>query len=142
MNVVGRILSYYRPFAGRILGAFLLLGVATGLNLLKPWPLKYVVDGVLSSPQGGIVLPFLSGTWSFPAALALTCGALIGIHLLWGAVNLAQTYALIEIGLKALLRVRTELYAYLQSLPLRFHDARRSTDSSFRVAYDAQAIQT
>jgi len=142
VNIVGRILSYYRPFAGRIFGAFVLLGIATGLNLLKPWPLKYVVDGVLSSPQGGIVLPFLSGTWSFPAALALTCGALIGIHLLWGAVNLAQTYALIEIGLKALLRVRTELYAYLQSLPLRFHDARRSTDSSFRVAYDAQAIQT
>jgi len=142
VNIVGRILSYYRPFAARILGAFLLLGVATGLNLLKPWPLKYVVDGVLSSPQGGIVLPFLAGTWSFPAALVLTCGALIGIHLLWGAVNLAQTYVLIEIGLKALLRVRTELYAYLQSLPLRFHDARRSTDSSFRVAYDAQAIQT
>jgi ATP-binding cassette subfamily B protein/subfamily B ATP-binding cassette protein MsbA len=139
---VGRILGYYRPFAGRILGAFLLLGVATGLNLLKPWPLKFVVDSVLASPQGSIAVPFLPGTWSFAAALALTCGALIGIHLLWGAVNLAQTYALIEIGLKALLRVRTELYAYLQSLPLRFHDARRSTDSSFRVAYDAQAIQT
>lgn len=142
MKLVGRILGYYRPFAGRILGAFLLLGVATGLNLLKPWPLKFVVDSVLVSPQGSIAVPFLPGTWSFAAALALTCGALIGIHLLWGAVNLAQTYALIEIGLKALLRVRTELYAYLQSLPLRFHDARRSTDSSFRVAYDAQAIQT
>lgn len=142
MKLVFRILGYYRPFAGRILGAFLLLGVATGLNLLKPWPLKFVVDGVLASPQGSIAVPFLPGTWSFASALALTCGALIGIHLLWGAVNLAQTYALIEIGLKALLRVRTELYAYLQSLPLRFHDARRSTDSSFRVAYDAQAIQT
>jgi ATP-binding cassette subfamily B protein/subfamily B ATP-binding cassette protein MsbA len=142
VKLVGRILGYYRPFAGRILGAFLLLGVATGLNLLKPWPLKFVVDSVLASPQGSIAVPFLPGTWSFAAALALTCGALIGIHLLWGAVNLAQTYALIEIGLKALLRVRTELYAYLQSLPLRFHDARRSTDSSFRVAYDAQAIQT
>ena len=142
MKLVGRILGYYRPFAGRILGAFLLLGVATGLNLLKPWPLKFVVDSVLVSPQGSIAVPFLPGTWSFAAALALACGALIGIHLLWGAVNLAQTYALIEIGLKALLRVRTELYAYLQSLPLRFHDARRSTDSSFRVAYDAQAIQT
>jgi ATP-binding cassette subfamily B protein/subfamily B ATP-binding cassette protein MsbA len=142
VKLVGRILGYYRPFAGRILGAFLLLGVATGLNLLKPWPLKFVVDSVLASPQGFIAVPFLPGTWSFAAALALTCGSLIGIHLLWGAVNLAQTYALIEIGLKALLRVRTELYAYLQSLPLRFHDARRSTDSSFRVAYDAQAIQT
>ncbi len=38
--------------------------------------------------------------------------------------------------------MRTELYAYLQALSLKFHDARRSADSSFRVAYDSQAIQT
>lgn len=82
------------------------------------------------------------GFWTFPTALAVTCGALVLIHLLWGAVNLAQTYTLIEVGLQALLRVRTDLYAYLQSLPLRFHDSRRSSDSSFRVAYDAQAVQT
>jgi ATP-binding cassette, subfamily B, bacterial len=30
----------------------------------------------------------------------------------------------------------------LQALPLKFHDVRRSADSSFRVAYDSQSIQT
>jgi ATP-binding cassette subfamily B protein/subfamily B ATP-binding cassette protein MsbA len=30
----------------------------------------------------------------------------------------------------------------LQNLPLKFHDSRRSADSSFRVAYDSQSIQT
>jgi ATP-binding cassette subfamily B protein/subfamily B ATP-binding cassette protein MsbA len=38
--------------------------------------------------------------------------------------------------------LRTQLYSCLQTLPLRFHDARRTSDSSFRVAYDSQAIQT
>ena len=142
MNLVFRILRYYQPFVGRILVALTLLVAATGLNLLKPWPLKFVVDEVLRSPHGGISVPFLAGVWSFSSALTLACGTLVGLHLLWGAVNLAQTYTLIEVGLRALLRVRTELYAYLQSLPLRFHDVRRSSDSSFRVAYDAQAIQT
>lgn len=142
MNLTWRILRYYQPFAGRIALALGLLLGATALNLLKPWPLKFVVDAVLPSPQGGIRIPGLEGLWSFPSALAVTCGALILIHLLWGAVNLAQTYTLIKVGLQALLRVRTELYAYLQSLPLRFHDGRRSSDSSFRVAYDAQAVQT
>src|SRR5262249_15635805 len=37
---------------------------------------------------------------------------------------------------------RTDLYSYLQSLSLKYHDARRSSDSSFRVAYDSQSIQT
>ena len=142
MNLTLRILRYYRPFAGRILVALTLLLAATVLNLLKPWPLKFVVDSILPSLSGGIRFPWGDGVWTFPNALALTCGALVLIHLLWGAVNLAQTYTLIEVGLQALLRVRTELYAYLQSLPLRFHDARRSSDSSFRVAYDAQAVQT
>jgi ATP-binding cassette subfamily B protein/subfamily B ATP-binding cassette protein MsbA len=135
-------LRYFYPFAGRILLALALLLVATVLNLLKPWPLKFVVDTILPAPQGGIHFPWGQTTWSFPSALAITCAALVGIHLLWGAVNLAQTYTLIGVGLQALLRVRTELYAYLQSLPLRFHDGRRSSDSSFRVAYDAQAVQT
>ena len=142
MNLTWRILRYFRPFAGRILLALALLLVATVLNLLKPWPLKFVVDTILPAPQGGIHFPWGQTTWSFPSALAITCAALVGIHLLWGAVNLAQTYTLIGVGLQALLRVRTELYAYLQSLPLRFHDGRRSSDSSFRVAYDAQAVQT
>ena len=142
MNLTWRILRYFHPFAGRILLALALLLVATVLNLLKPWPLKFVVDTILPAPQGGIHFPWGQTTWSFPSALAITCAALVGIHLLWGAVNLAQTYTLIGVGLQALLRVRTELYAYLQSLPLRFHDGRRSSDSSFRVAYDAQAVQT
>ena len=47
-----------------------------------------------------------------------------------------------KVGLQALLKFRTELYSYLQSLSLKFHDARRSADSSFRVAYDSQSIQT
>jgi len=142
MNLTWRILRYFHPFAGRILLALALLLVATVLNLLKPWPLKFVVDTILPSPQGGIHFPWGDTTWSFSSALTITCAALVGIHLLWGAVNLAQTYTLIGVGLQALLRVRTELYAYLQSLPLRFHDGRRSSDSSFRVAYDAQAVQT
>jgi ATP-binding cassette subfamily B protein len=48
----------------------------------------------------------------------------------------------VKIGLQALLKLRTDLYSYLQALSLRYHDARRSSDSSFRVAYDSQSIQT
>jgi ABC-type multidrug transport system fused ATPase/permease subunit len=59
-----------------------------------------------------------------------------------GLVNLLSSTLLIKIGLKALLHLRTQLYSCLQSLPLQFHDTRRSSDSSFRVAYDSQSLQT
>ncbi len=64
------------------------------------------------------------------------------IYLLAAALSFWRNYVSIEVGLKALLQVRTQLYSYLQYLPLHFHDRRRSGDSTFRVAYDSQAVQT
>src|SRR6267143_945715 len=61
---------------------------------------------------------------------------------LWGIINWITNYLFVKIGLQALLKLRTDLYSYLQSLSLKYHDARRSSDSSFRVAYDSQSIQT
>jgi ATP-binding cassette subfamily B protein/subfamily B ATP-binding cassette protein MsbA len=46
-----------------------------------------------------------------------------------------------RVGLQGLLDLRTDLYSYLHSLPLKYHDARRSGDSTFRVAYDSQSLQ-
>src|SRR5205814_1553433 len=63
-------------------------------------------------------------------------------QLLWSLINWATVYLFIKAGLQALLKLRTELYAYLQSLSLKYHDARRSSDSTFRVAYDSQSVQT
>ena len=75
-------------------------------------------------------------------AIAFLCLAMVVIQLLWSLLNLASNYIFVKIGLESLLRLRTELYAHLQRLSLKFHDTRRSADSSFRVAYDSQSIQT
>ncbi|MGZ5022163.1 MAG: ABC transporter ATP-binding protein [Chthoniobacterales bacterium] len=135
MSVYRRVLQYYRPFVGRTsIGLFLTL-CGIGLNLLKPWPFKIIVDDVLARnphPTFG----------SSPRLIPLLCLVLVAIQLLWGLTNLVSNYLFVKIGLRALLKLRTDLYSYLQSLSLKFHDARRSIDSSFRVAYDSQAVQT
>src|SRR5437870_10461016 len=47
MSIYRRVLRYYRPFLGQtILGLFLSL-IGIGLNLLKPWPFKVIVDDFL-----------------------------------------------------------------------------------------------
>ena len=66
MNLTFRILRYYRPFAGRILVAFALLIAATLLNLLKPWPLKFVVDSILPASQGEFIFLGETGCGRFP----------------------------------------------------------------------------
>jgi ATP-binding cassette subfamily B protein len=135
MSIYRRVLRYYRPFLGQtILGLVLsLCGIA--LSLLKPWPFKIIVDDILGrNPNARF------GT--SPDLVTLLCLALVAIQLLWGLANLASNYLFVKVGLQALLKLRTDLYAYLQSLSLKYHDARRSSDSSFRVAYDSQSIQT
>ncbi len=141
MNIYRRVAEYYRAFSGLILIALLIMIVSIGFNALKPWPIKWLIDDILPQTASGIV-HWHGVTLSVSEAITAACTVYILTFLLHGATSVANNYILIRIGLDALLRVRTQLYSYLQYLPLHFHDRRRSGDSTFRVAYDSQAIQT
>src|ERR1700736_2527499 len=140
MSIYRRILRYYRPFWPQTaVGLFFSL-IGIGLNLLKAWPVKIIVDDILPNPK--LVLVNHPTFGSVSGLVLILCVALITIQLLWGIANWITNYLFVKIGLQALLKLRTDLYSYLQSLSLKYHDARRSSDSSFRVAYDSQSIQT
>ncbi|HEY1769271.1 MAG TPA: ABC transporter ATP-binding protein [Chthoniobacterales bacterium] len=132
-----RVLSYYRPFLPATLLGLLLSLVGIGANLLRPWPLKIIVDQILPNDSA-----FRATHPNWHAYIPLLCLAVVVLQVIWGLINFATNYIFVKIGLEALLKLRTELYAYLQSLSLKYHDARRSADSTFRVAYDSQSIQT
>jgi ATP-binding cassette, subfamily B, bacterial len=137
MSIYRRVLRYYRPFWAETIFGLLLSLAGIGLNLLKPWPFKIIVDRILPHPGDAY--------WALrPASsvILILCLALVLLQFLWGIVNWGTNYLFVKIGLQALLKLRTDIYAHLQRLSLKFHDTRRSTDSSFRVAYDSQAIQT
>ncbi len=141
MNLYRRVIVYYRPYLGTICFSLILLVIGVNLNLLKYWPIQWVIDHVVTVGPGGAVhwqgLNFNVGQAALFAAVSM-----VVIYLVAGLLGFWRNYVAIEVGLKALLQLRTQLYSYLQYLPLHFHDRRRSGDSTFRVAYDAQAIQT
>ncbi len=146
MAIYLRTFRYFRSYGGQTLLAVALMAAGIGFNLLKPWPFKYIVDGLLDTAHGTpsareVISRWLGWTGPMGAAITL-CAALGVIAFLAGVTKYFSDVLLIRIGLKALLHLRTQLYACLQALPLQFHDARRSSDSSFRVAYDSQSIQT
>src|SRR6266513_2703206 len=126
-----RVLRYYRPFFAPTVGALLLTLVGISVNLLKPWPLKFIVDQILPAQSS-----FRAAHANWHLYIHLLCLALIGLQVVWGLINFITNYVFVKIGLQALLNLRTELYAHLQRLSLKFHDTRRSSDSSFSVAYD------
>lgn len=152
MSIYRRVFRYYRPFLGQTIVGLVLSTLAIGLNLLKPWPFKFIVDRIIPAFRTDATQTHLfqiqfhgitlSPVVTVGGAIAILCLALIAIQLVWGTLNLITNYLFVKVGLQALLQLRTDLYAYLQSLSLKYHDARRSSDSSFRVAYDSQSVQT
>jgi len=134
MSIYRRVLRYYRPFWGQTVFGLVLTLCGIGLNLLKPWPFKIIVDDFLRANGAA------RSDWRL--WIPLLCVALVVIQLFWGIINWITNYLFVKIGLQALLKLRTDLYSYLQSLSLKYHDMHRSSDSSFRVAYDSQSIQT
>src|SRR6266404_1908704 len=150
MSIYRRVFRYYRSFLPQTIAGLVLSLVGIALNLLKPWPFKYIVDNVI--PRTGSEYYSLPHLQFFPGLntpsfdrngiILLLCLALVVIQFFWGVCNWATNYILVKVGLHALLKLRTDLYAHLQRLSLKFHDTRRSSDSSFRVAYDSQSIQT
>ena len=146
MSIYRRVLKYYQPFLPQTFVGLFFSVLGIGLNLAKPWPFKIIVDDVLlhGSEYHGLphihfgFLPEMGRT----GIVLFLCLALVVLQVLWGLTNWITNYLFVKMGLQALLKLRTDLYSHLQRLSLKFHDARRSADSTFRVAYDSQAIQT
>ncbi|HEY6675596.1 MAG TPA: ABC transporter ATP-binding protein [Terrimicrobium sp.] len=148
MFIYVRALRYFRPYLWPTLGGVVLTFVAIIVNSLKPWPFKYIVDGVLPSDathgteEARAFIRHWFGSAPPEQVAFWLCLILVVVSVLGGLITVVSNYLFIRVGLNALLRLRTDLYACLQSLPLKYHDSRRSSDSSFRVAYDSQSIQT
>ena len=149
MVIYRRVFAYFKPFFWPTFWGLAITFVTTGLSLLAPWPFKIIVDELLPSAAhhlNGVftnrIEPALGGPFSVQTNVMILAGALVVLHVASGLLGLGSNYLFIRVGLQALLRLRTDLYTALHSLPLKFHDLRRSTDSSFRVAYDSQSMQT
>ncbi len=154
MSIYRRVFAYFRPFWRPTAVATSLTLAGIFFNVLKLWPGGYLVDRVLtpasepgsahavtnSGPFAALARP-LEGLPT-PEIILILCGLMVVFHLLGGLIGYFSTMIYVRVGLQSLMRLRTDLYAYLHLLPLKYHDQRRSADSSFRVAYDSQSIQS
>jgi ATP-binding cassette subfamily B protein/subfamily B ATP-binding cassette protein MsbA len=131
-----------RPHLGRL--AFAILGVvlAAGLEVLKPWPLKIVIDNVLrGAPLAGAWVPARALDLAPTALLAWACLGLVALYLMLGLVSVFNNYVSISIGQRMVNELRAEMFDHLQRLSLSFHRRRGIGDLMVRIAYDAFSVQ-
>lgn len=127
------------PHKGPLLLAFLQVFLITGLELLKPWPLKVVIDNVL----GGQALGWgPAADWPAHTVLLAASVALVLVYLVLAGATLAHHYTTIRIGHNMVNELRGRLYDHVQRLSLSFHSRRQVGDLLYRLTSDAYAIQT
>ncbi|MBX3734154.1 MAG: ABC transporter ATP-binding protein [Verrucomicrobiae bacterium] len=131
-------LKFFRDDRRHILGALALLLASTGLALLKPWPLAWIVDR-LSGADAGVAAMW---TGSTPAFIAVLSGALVLIHGAHALVGAWQQGVVIVTGLRGLARVRQAVFAWLLRLSLRRLQGSRAGDLIYRATWDSYAFQT
>ncbi len=149
-SIYRRVFAYYLPYWRPTLLATVLTVLQTPFNLLKPLPVAYLLAEVLPSmgkPEHGLVLGFKGyfeyslAPWTLSQITAGCCISIVVLHLLAAWLNVISQMMYFRVGLQGLLLLRTDLYSYLHSLPLKYHDSRRSGDSTFRVVYDTMSLQ-
>jgi len=143
---VDHFLPLLRPYWQKLSFAFLAVFFSGLLSVLRPWPLKVVIDQVLSRKPRHGHLPLLE-MW-------LEHAHFTPVQILYGACAATILFALIaavfthfsirilgDVGQHYVFTLRQNLFAHLQRLSLRFHDSQRTGDLTTRLTTDIQAIR-
>jgi len=136
---VRRISGYLWPYRGRMLWALGQVCLTSAFELLKPWPIKLIIDSVL----GGQPLPGgLGAGLSLATVLLSACVALVIIYAAVGALTVLSNYTTIQIGQRMVRDLRSDLYAHLHRLSMAFHTRAQAGDLLYRVTADTFALQS
>lgn len=131
--------SYLGPYWAVFGFALLQVFFISGLELLKPWPLKIIIDNILS----GKPLP-----WEFAADLSpqsllfFCCMGLVAVYVVLGGIHILNDYTTIRIGQGMVNDLRRDLYSHIQRLSLSFYHRQQLGDLMYRITADTMGIQT
>ena len=143
LEISRRIFLLARPFWWHLGGIFVLELLALPLTLLSPIPLKIAVDSVVGSvplPHFIQVLVPDFVTQSKMSVLWLAAFLQIFLVLLMHVEGLVEYVLQSYTGEKLKLSFRQGLFRHVQRLSFSFHDTRGTSDSIYRIQYDAPAI--
>lgn len=124
---------YLRPFWTALAAGVALTVVAVVISLAQPWPLRYVVDGILQR-EG---TPPSHVQWRLTGAV-LVLLALVGLAAL---IDYWATRLLSSAGLNIANDLRVDVLDRLQRLSLSFHSRQRVGDLVARVTSDVGYAQ-
>jgi ATP-binding cassette subfamily B protein/subfamily B ATP-binding cassette protein MsbA len=133
------VLRALHPYRRAFAFAVLQVAALSALEILKPWPLKIVIDHVLPRQP----LPWRGSEGWTPSELLLAAAVgLLAIYAAIGAIQVWNNFTTISIGQGMVNDLRSRVYQHLQRLSLSFHTRAAVGDLIHRVTGETYSIQT
>jgi ATP-binding cassette subfamily B protein len=137
-------MSEARPYWRHIAGLFALSLLSSIFALLTPLPLAIAVDSVVGShPLPGFIAVFVPAGLrnSQTGVLLVAAGLFVVLALLKQFQQFGNLVLATYTGEKLLRQFRSRLFRHAERLSLAYHDSRGTADSTYRIQYDATAVQ-
>ncbi|PYT10445.1 MAG: ABC transporter ATP-binding protein [Acidobacteria bacterium] len=138
-----RFLRYPARHWPALIGLLAAMTGATVLEVLKPWPMKILVDHVLKSQQLPETLQWLQllpGAATRDGLLLWSLAGNVLLFLFSWSSGLARTCAKIAFNQRLNYALAADLFGHLQRLSLRFHNRISIGDHMRRVSTDSSCI--
>jgi ATP-binding cassette, subfamily B, bacterial len=112
---------YARPYRKQILLAYVALAGSVGAAAMRPWPLKFILDGVILRKRSlEETVPFFPGNldnWDPHWLIFLFCALLVAIALIESTAGYFQKLLFARVGHSATTDVLEHTFTHLQTLP-------------------------
>jgi ATP-binding cassette subfamily B protein/subfamily B ATP-binding cassette protein MsbA len=115
------------------------------INLLRPWPLKLILDSAIGTKPLPSALSWLQesfeSTSSFWLIVWLSSASVL-IYLAWEVVKTLELYASTGLSRRLDFAVGAQLFAHLQRLSLSFHSQYSTGDLLKRILQDSKCLSS
>jgi ATP-binding cassette subfamily B protein len=145
---IGRVLPYLRPQKRLALASVLMTFLAAVVALAEPWPLAFLVDGVLGTPEVGRPkkpspgwITTLFGHSPYRMIVAAVIAGLVLALLINGLAVLTE-YVNTKLSLKMTQQFRSDLFRNALRQSVAFHDARSVGDFIARINMESSSVGT
>jgi subfamily B ATP-binding cassette protein MsbA len=137
VKVLGRLLSFVKPYWWVSASSVVLILVLTFFRLGPAWFTKLIIDQALTPSQGGVPNPRFGDF----ALVLWYVGGMVGVSGLTNALNALELYLEQWVGQRVIFDLRGALYNHLQSQSMSFYDANQTGQLMSRVTNDVNQVQ-
>jgi ATP-binding cassette, subfamily B, bacterial MsbA len=123
-----RLLSYLRPYRGRMIVAIIALVIGSGIGLIFPLVVQKLINTI-----------FANGSMQQLNQVTIF---LIGLFFIRGIFTYFESYQLAYVGERIVVDLRTQTYEHMQTLSMRFFADRRVGELISRLSSDVTVVRT